>query len=565
MRKLFFLLFLTAALLLPIYGLYANPFSQTDTLQFICNELLGRPTSNSVTINACTNIAIDVYYEYGLDSLGYQNQTTIKTSADSIPFVFVLDNLLPNKQYFYRMKYRLSGTVNYINRDSHSFHTQRPSGSTFTFAIEADPHLDTNSNPAVYALTLQNIASKNPDFLLDLGDTFMSEKLAVQSQLEITKRHLLFRSYFDIVCHSVPLFLVQGNHDGELGWLLNSTAISLPVLNSNTRKIYYPNPVPDAFYSGNSKSESFVGLRENYYAWEWGNALFIVLDPYWYTKSKPGWGWTLGTDQYKWFKNTIAGSHAKFKYIFCHQLVGGNGNDGRGGSEFADFFENGGANSDSTWGFDSYRSGWEKPIHSLMVENKVTIFFHGHDHFYGKQDKDGIVYQEVPQPSLKSYTNNSAASYGYVNGVILPNRGYLLVTVTDTSSKVEYVRTYLPTEENSTRHNKDISHTYTIVKSDSTSGISEFSPLPGDFALFQNYPNPFNPSTIIGYRLSESAFVSLKVYNLLGKEIAVLVNGMQSLGKYEIEFNTSNLAGGIYFYKITAGKNNAVGKMQLLK
>ncbi|MCX6327174.1 MAG: hypothetical protein NT144_11075 [Bacteroidia bacterium] len=155
-------------------------------------------------------------------------------------------------------------------------------------------------------------------------------------------------------------------------------------------------------------------------------------------------------------------SQAKFKFIFCHQLVGGYGKDARGGSEYADFFEMGGYNADTTWGFDTYRPGWGKPIHTLMKENNATIFFHGHDHFYGKQDKDGIVYQEVPQPSNKNITNNSASQYGYVNSVILPGRGFLLVTVSGSSVIVEYIGTYMPSEENGSRKNGDIIATYTI-------------------------------------------------------------------------------------------------------
>ena len=55
----------------------------------------------------------------------------------------------------------------------------------------------------------------------------------------------------------------------------------------NTRKTYFPNPQPDGFYSGNTAVEKFVGLRENYYAWTLGNALFVVLDPYWYMSKSP--------------------------------------------------------------------------------------------------------------------------------------------------------------------------------------------------------------------------------------------------------------------------------------
>ena len=539
----------------------------SDTLTFYCNELLGRPTATSITVHACANKDMDVYYEYGTDSLSYTLQTTTQSTLDSIPFVAVLNNLSPNTQYYYRMKYRVVGLTDFAARTSHTFHTQRPSGSTYTFAVEADPHLDTNSTPASYALSLQNILSQSPDFLFDLGDTFMSEKLTSKTQSEITKRHLLLRSYFDLACHSIPLFLIIGNHEGESGWLLNGTATSLPVMASNTRTLFYPNPVPDSFYSGDTVPENFVGLRQNYYAFEWGNSLFMVLDPYWYTTTKPGWGWTLGQAQYDWFKNTLQTSKAKFKFVFCHQLVGGNGNDARGGTEFVDFFESGGENADSTWGFSTYRPTWEKPLHQLMVENNVTIYFHGHDHFYDKQEKDGVIYQEVPQPSNRNIKNTSAASYGYTEGVILPGRGYLALTITDTSAQVQYIKTLLASEETSTTHNKDVAHSYTIIKSNSSTDVKEFSPGVNTFALEQNYPNPFNPSTRIQYQIPTANNVSLKVFNALGQEVKTLTNEFQQPGLYTIQFNPqeSKLSTGIYYCRIVTGSQSKVIKMLYLK
>jgi hypothetical protein len=97
-----------------------------------------------------------------------------------------------------------------------------------------------------------------------------------------------------------------------------------------------------------------------------------------------------------------------------------------------------------------------------MKENNVTAFFHGHDHFYGKQEKDGVIYQVVPQPSNRSITNLSAADYGYVNGVFLPGRGYLLVTVSGQDVKVEYIGTFLPAEESASRKNAAPIDTYTV-------------------------------------------------------------------------------------------------------
>jgi hypothetical protein len=429
----------------------------------IFTEILGRPTNSSVTISILFYKQTDVYWEFGIAPGTYNMTTATFTALQDIPIEVDFTSLATNTKYYYRTRYRVAGaTTSFLAGTEHTFYTQRSTGSTFTFAVEADPHLDINSDTSSYALTLRNILSKNPDFLLDLGDTFFSEKQPVVNQDVVTARHSMYRPYFGIPCPSAPLYLVSGNHEGESGWRIDGTESSIAVMASNTRKLYYPNPIPNSFYSGNTKSENFVGLRENYYAWEWGNALFIVLDPYWYTTIKPDWGWTLGVDQYNWFKNVITTSQAKYKFIFCHQLIGGFGKDARGGAEYAGFFEMGGSNADGTWGFDTYRPGWGKPIHTLMKENNATIFFHGHDHFYGKQDKDGIVYQEVPQPSNRSITNTSATEYGYVNGVILPGRGFLLVTVSANNVKVEYIGTYLPGEENATRKNKDVIASYTI-------------------------------------------------------------------------------------------------------
>jgi hypothetical protein len=85
------------------------------------------------------------------------------------------------------------------------------------------------------------------------------------------------------------------------------------------------------------------------------------------------------------------------------------------------------------------------------------------------------------------------------------------------------------------------------------------------FKLEQNYPNPFNPSTLIKYSIPESGLVTLEVYNLLGEKISTLVNGVQQAGRYEVNFDASNLASGIYVYSLRAGSFNLVKKMLLMK
>jgi hypothetical protein len=86
-----------------------------------------------------------------------------------------------------------------------------------------------------------------------------------------------------------------------------------------------------------------------------------------------------------------------------------------------------------------------------------------------------------------------------------------------------------------------------------------------DFFLHQNYPNPFNPSTTIKYQIPELSFVTIKVYDVLGSEVAVLVNEEKLAGSYEVEFNTSALSSGMYFYRLQAENFVDVKKMILLK
>jgi hypothetical protein len=89
--------------------------------------------------------------------------------------------------------------------------------------------------------------------------------------------------------------------------------------------------------------------------------------------------------------------------------------------------------------------------------------------------------------------------------------------------------------------------------------------LPKEFALFQNYPNPFNPETTIRYQLPKNQFVMLKVYDLLGGEVAALVNEIQDAGSYNIIFDASKIPSGVYFYSIQAGDFKQIKKMILMK
>ena len=95
--------------------------------------------------------------------------------------------------------------------------------------------------------------------------------------------------------------------------------------------------------------------------------------------------------------------------------------------------------------------------------------------------------------------------------------------------------------------------------------VSASEQLPNDFALEQNYPNPFNPSTQINFNVANRSNVKLTVFDILGREVATLVDKEMMPGKYNVVFDAGDLPAGIYFYKIQAGKYSQTNKMILLK
>ncbi len=113
---------------------------------------------------------------------------------------------------------------------------------------------------------------------------------------------------------------------------------------------------------------------------------------------------------------------------------------------------------------------------------------------------------------------------------------------------------------------KTVYQSETINYSDlGITGINETGEIPGKFVLQQNYPNPFNPSTKISWQSAIGSKQTLKVYDVLGREVAVLINEFKPAGKHEVEFNASNLPSGVYIYRIQTNQFTASRKMILMK
>jgi hypothetical protein len=465
---------------------------------FAGEELLGKPTDTSITINIVPDNDINYYYEYGTTSGVYTAQTSTFSATGGEPHEVVISGLTANTRYYYRMQYQQPGDTDWIARSEYTFHTQRPPGSTFTFTIVADSHAYYNAD---YHNTMVNVGDDNPDFHFDLGDTFMTDGDTSQSQVNaeyLAQRH---GDYMDLVGHSASIFTMPGNHENEEGWNFDDTPFSIALASVKARKLYYPTPIPgEGFYTGNEDPLAALDAgtygdqyREDYYAWTWGDALFVVLDPYQYTMQNPygatagesgdevvggdGWNWTLGIEQYLWFKNVLETSNAKYKFVFSHHVTGGMPSYlyVRGGAQAVPYYEWGGNTWSGTWQFDMKRSGWDEPVHQLMVDNGVSAYFHGHDHQYAYEVRDGIVYQSLPRPTTGLDFNYYSESNPYTIKV-LPSPGHLRVTVTPDEATVEYIKTSTGTSN----------YTYTISPSSPSATItisgtplSAFSSQPG--------------------------------------------------------------------------------------
>ena len=417
-----------------------TPAFRTEVPARSHDVILGRPTRDSVSVSVLAFREMEAFIEHSTTAGEYPRKTaTVRLKAGE-PAVWELTGLAPNTRCFYRLRHRSGDAGEFAADPERSFHTARAVGGAFTFTVQADPHLDFATEPEIYKQSLTNALTAQPDFHLDLGDTFMTDKY---TDFKLAApQYLAQRFYFGLLGHSAPVFLVLGNHDGESPGRGGDTTMA--DWSNAMRKKYFPNPEPNGFYTGNATPRGTNGKLQDYYAWEWGDALFIALDQFWFSPKPRGggrdgdnWWRTLGAEQYAWLRRTLETSRAKFTFVCTHHLVGGATPEGRGGVEASRLFEWGGRDLDGRDTFAQHRSGWPAPIHDLLAKRGRVIVFHGHDHFYVRDERGGVIYQEVPQPG---HPRGNTRSAGYQNGVMLPSSGILRVRVSPQQAEVEYVK-----------------------------------------------------------------------------------------------------------------------------
>ena len=518
--------------------------------------ILGRPTDTSMTASIMFDQNSDFYLQYGTQSGVYTDSTSVASCNAGTPFFAVMRNLIANTQYYYRAKYRGAGGGSFNTTPEYSYHTQRAAGSTFTFTIESDEHLYDYGSPALFQVAGANVAQDKPDFMISLGDFFGDDHYPFTiTSHQVDSLRKVYRPRLGAVYNSIPFFICQGNHDGEKMYYLDTLAPNnLGTWATLWRKFYYANPEPNGFYSGNTVAEgNGIGLPDDYYAYTWGNALFVVLDAYRFDcdsagdiVAKPnGWNWTLGQTQYDWLHTTLQNSTAKFKFVFIHHPLG----EDRGGIVPAQYFEWGGKERNGNNTFATHRPGWAMPIHDLFKTYGVNILFQGHDHVFAHEMMDSVTYQEVPMMADATYIKGMVNSSAYTADTF-ENSGYVRVTVSPSCVKVEYVKNYLPQDTGGTNHNKEVKFSYTIGTCDSTAGPNGLTEIPTS-DMVKVFPNPAKDRLTVLFKDNPKSYY-IKLSDAIGK--MMLQTNYNSI-------DVGDLPDGIYLLNIETPQYTVVKKI----
>lgn len=307
--------------------------------------------------------------------------------------------------------------------------TQRPAGASFTFALISDTHIGADlaysnqGDETTLASVSHEIAAASPDFLVNLGDMLDYHQYGFNvpppDAATARQAYVNYRASLGSLSGNASHYPVIGGWDSESGC---NTAQEIERSRSQ-RLLYLPSPGSGTYPEGGSPSE-------DYYAYTWGDALFVVLNVYTYTPSchllsgDPGLpdDWTLGQTQLDWLRQTLANSRSKWKFLLIHHPVGGNAGDdansayGRGGGRAA-------------------QVGEQKIVHQMMRDYGVQILFYGHDHVFTDMAVDGIHYS-LPG-SAGAIWMFSGAETGYETS--WPDSGWARVDVTPDQVHVQFV------------------------------------------------------------------------------------------------------------------------------
>jgi 3',5'-cyclic AMP phosphodiesterase CpdA len=409
------------------------------------SPLLGRVTQTSITLNlVAAEQSLDAYVAFkgkGLPKTEpWQRTDPFAIEAKSVAQV-KLQPLSPGTLYQYELfaRRRSEKEFQLVNRET--FRTQRADDSPFAFAIISDSHITPwdEERSEVLSQISESILARRPDFFLMLGDniqTFTSHGGPMDEPEFGPLLYLFLRNGLGDLPASVPVFTGVGNWEGENGWHPE------PQRNwaRQARTDYMSPPDPETYPEGGSGGQ-------DYYGFTWGDALCLVLNVTGYTVADHSLGspagkpddWTLGERQKAWLQAQLAGSKARWKFLFIHHTVGGNAGDetnsryGRGGGRAA-------------------KVGEQALIHEWMRQYGVQALLYGHDHVFTDMVVDHIHYTCVGSAGAPWKFTEEETGYQKV----WPDSGYTWVEVGPESAKISFVK---PDSQNG---EGEVLYTYTV-------------------------------------------------------------------------------------------------------
>jgi len=348
---------------------------------------LARPTTDSILINA-RNGHTDAIAQLEVRPLGGEQWTPSGAELGARPGEFLnwtVEGLTGGSTYEYRVVTAVPGG-DPRPVSSGRFTTQRTGEVGFSAALITDAHtgafVDGAGPIEVLDEVIRNVRRDQPDFVIGLGDNVAwstSRNMPQRDDVGATRAYTMYRRHLAPLSMSCPHFGLIGNWEGESG----KFPVDSAALVAGVRRRFTPNPDDAVYPQGGS-------TNEDYYAFEWGPALFVILNVQSYTapsgdQAKPREDatvvedWTLGSAQFAWMEQTLSKSDHPFKFVCIHHAVGGNG-----GTEEETLYGRGGPRAAGV--------GEQKLLHEAMREFGVQIFFYGHDHVFVDELVDDIHY-----------------------------------------------------------------------------------------------------------------------------------------------------------------------------
>jgi phosphodiesterase/alkaline phosphatase D-like protein len=352
--------------------------------------LLSRPTETSIRVTALNHRQpAEAAIELRKEGAGrWQRQPSVLKLSSHEMLDWNLTGLSAATRYEYRilMKQGADGASQPVA--SGRFRTQRKRPASYTAVLITDPHTGSFREGSEPVLTLdrvvQNASKAKAEFVLDLGDNVAwpgSREYGQKSPDGAVEAYARYRRQLGPLSMNSPHFAVIGNWSGESGKFPERSIEMMAAV----RRAFLPGPNHQTYPQGGSQ-------REDYYAFSWGDALYVILNIQTYSApSRPNelpslrqdvnhiTEWTLGEKQMTWFEMTLRKATERFRFVCMHHPAGGNAGDrentlyGRGGAR-------------------AWNTGEQARIHALMKKHHVQIFFYGHDHVFVDDVVDGIHY-----------------------------------------------------------------------------------------------------------------------------------------------------------------------------